>query len=123
MLPSSLSTIRTKALASLMAATAAALPFAGPASHANASGCAPSAAQPSLTGTGSAYALATIPCSGTWDISLRNNAGSVLGHAGGSASGNWAAGPYRCAGAIVHTFVWVNVGGTVYSDTSANIQC
>jgi hypothetical protein len=123
MLPSSLLAPRRKVLASLMAATAAALAFAGPASQANADVCAPSAYQPLLAGGGYAYAHAYIPCSGTWDISLRNNAGSVLGHAGGSAAGEYYVGQIRCAGAIVHTFVWVNVGGVVKSDTSTTIQC
>ena len=123
MLPLSPSRIRTKVLTSLMAATAAATAFAGPASPAYAASCTLSAKQPILGPGHTAYAEANIPCSGTWDLSLRNNAGTVLGHASGSAAGLWEAGPINCAGAIVHTFVWENVNGTVYSDTSTTIQC
>ena len=77
---------------------------------------------PSVSG-GSGIASADLPCSGSYTIKLVNNAGSTLGSASGSGSGHIQTPSTRCAGAIVHTFVTVNVGGTNLSDTSGTIQC
>ena len=125
MLPSSLSAPRTKALASAIVATAAAALFVGPASHAHASGCAPVANTPFVSG-GSGIAEAFLPCGGTYEIYLRNAAGTTLGSPNSgtlNSGGPVSTGSIRCAGAIVHTFVWVNVNGSVSSDTSGSVQC
>jgi hypothetical protein len=125
MVPLSLSTRRTKALALLIPAAAATVVFAGPAPHVHAWGCAPVASVPSINTSRQGTAKAYLPCGGTYSISLVNNAGTTLGspHSDNSPAGNVSVGPIACAGAIVHTFVWVNVAGTVTSDTSGTTPC
>ena len=119
----SLSARRTRAFTLTIAAGLAVL-FVAPPAHAHASGCAPVAYTPSLVGGHQAQAAAKLPCYGTFEISLRNAAGSTLGSPhSGSGIGNVFTDDINCAGAIVHTFVWVNVSGSVYSDTSGSVQC
>jgi hypothetical protein len=116
-----LSLPRTKTLAVLVTAAAASVVFAGSPTQAGAS-CAPVAHTPSVSG-GTGIASADLPCSGSYTIRLVNNAGSTLGSASGTGSGHIQTPSTVCAGAIVHTFVTVNVGGTNLSDTSGTIQC
>jgi hypothetical protein len=125
MVPLSLSTRRTQALASLITAAVATVVFVGPTPHVHASGCAPVASVPSINSSRQGTAKAFLPCGGTYSISLVNNAGTTLGspNSGTTGAGNVSVGPIACAGAIVHTFVWVNVNGSVSSDTSGTTQC
>lgn len=113
---------RTKALAVLVTAAAASVVFAGSAPQARASGCAPQAYTPGVAG-GRGIALANLPCYGTYTINLVNNAGDVIRSDSGSASGGVQTLTTVCAGAIVHTFIYVNVGGTGMSDTSGTVPC
>jgi len=123
MLPISLSVPRAKALAAVITAATASIVFAGTPSHAHASGCAPVASVPSVSG-GAGFALGYLPCGGSYTVSLVNNAGSTLASSSGSSGAGYVTtGTTRCAGAIVHTFIYVNVNGAGMSDTSGTIQC
>jgi hypothetical protein len=98
--------------------------------NAYASGCSPTADTPVVT-SGNGYARGAVTggsCSGSWTgkIELRNGAGSTLSSADISGNGqrtglqtNFAV----CNGANVHTFIWINDGGTVKSDTSGAVSC
>ena len=121
-MPLSIPTSRAKALAVVITAVAASVVFAGTASQSHAAGCAPQAYTPG-TGGGYGIALGYLPCSGSYTIKLVNQAGSVLQSDSGSANGGVQTANTVCAGAIVHTFLWVNVNGTVMSDTSGSVQC
>jgi hypothetical protein len=63
----------------------------------------------------------------SYDLRLKNNAGNTLGSpTTGAAQGNTliVQSGRSCAGAIVHTFVYVNVDGAGKSDTSGtNSDC
>jgi hypothetical protein len=61
----------------------------------------------------------------SYSIYLRNHAGSDLTSAsGGPFTGNRLLGTnwVGCAGAVLHTFLYMNVGGTGKSDTSGEIS-
>lgn len=59
-----------------------------------------------------------------YTVSLVNNAGSTLAtESGTSGAGYVTTGTTGCAGAILHTFIYVNVNGAGASDTSGTIQC
>jgi hypothetical protein len=80
---------------------------------------------PTVSG-GSGYASGYLPCGGSFTIRLVNNAGTTLGSpvsgtlsGAGAVSTPWIA----CSGAIVHTFLYVNINGTGMSDTSGTKQC
>lgn len=122
MLPMFLSAPRSKTAATAIAAVAASVVFAGTGSQADASGCAPEAYTPGVAG-GWGIALANLPCSGTYEIRLVNNVGNVIRKDTGTASGGVQTSNTVCAGAIVHTFITVNVGGTNMSDTSGTVPC
>ena len=122
MLPMSLSAHRVKALAALVTAVTASAVFAGGGSQADAAGCAPTAYTPGVSG-GYGIALANLPCSGSYTIRLVNNAGNVLSSASGTGSGGVQTSNTVCAGAIVHTFIYVNVNGVGMSDTSGTVPC
>jgi hypothetical protein len=124
MLPLSLSTPRVKTATTLLSALAASAAFIAAAPHAHASACSPQAYVPSVSG-GYGYAQGYLPCGGSFTIRLANNAGSSLGETSNSCSSacGLSYGPVRCAGAIVHTFIYVNVNGVGMSDTSGTIQC
>ena len=125
MLPLSLSTPRVKTLATLFTAAAASVAFMTAAPDAaTASVCSPQAYVPSVSG-GYGYAQGYLPCGGSFTLRLANAAGSSLGETSSSCSSACGVsyGPIRCAGAIVHTFLYVNVGGSGMSDTSGSIQC
>jgi hypothetical protein len=96
--------------------------FAGTGSQADASGCAPTAYTPGVGG-GWGIALANLPCTGSYTIRLVNNAGNILREDSGTGSGGVQTSNTVCAGAIVHTFIYVNVGGTGMSDTSGTVPC
>jgi hypothetical protein len=123
MLPISLSSPRIKTLA-LFTAAVASTAFVAAAPHAGASVCSPQAYVPSVGG-GYGYAQGYLPCGGSFTIRLANNAGTSLGETSSSCASacNLSYGPIRCAGAIVHTFLYVNVSGSGMSDTSGGIQC
>ena len=124
MLPLSLSARRGKMLATLCTAAAATAAFLAAAPHSHATGCLPVAIQPA-TGGGYGYAQGHLPCGGSYTIRLANNAGTALSEHSASCSGAcdllW--GPTACTGAIVHTWLYVNVNGTGMSDTSSTRQC
>ena len=124
MLPRSLPAPRVKALATMFTAAAASAAFLVLAPAAHASVCSPQAYVPSVSG-GYGYAQGYLPCGGSFTIRLANNAGTSLGETSSSCSSgcNLSYGPIRCAGAIVHTFLYVNVNGVGMSDTSGTIQC
>jgi hypothetical protein len=123
MLPMFLSTSRTKALAAMITAATASVVFAGAAPHAHASGCAPVAHTPSVSG-GLGFAYADLPCSGAYTIRLVNNAGNTIGAPySDTGAGGVQTSTTSCAGAIVHTFIYVNVNGVGMSDTSGTVQC
>lgn len=95
--------------------------------------CHPSAQVPNVSyPSGQAWAIVD-PCGSGWNYSihLKNRAGDTLG--GGPDSGYASAyggntyiyGAWLgCAGAYVHTFFYMNVGGTGKSDTSGeNSNC
>jgi hypothetical protein len=121
-MPISLSASRTKALAAVITAAAASVVFAGTGSQADASGCAPTAYTPGVGG-GYGIALGYLPCSGSYTIRLVNNAGNILSQDSGTASGGVQTSNTVCAGAIVHTFIYVNVNGVGMSDTSGTVPC
>src|SRR4051812_43656140 len=108
-----------------MGATAGALALTGPAPAAHAvSSCAPLATL-HVEG-GQATVTAYFGCGGTGAIRVVNRAGDQLG------SGTSVSCPgfdctrqtvATCSGAIVHGFAWVNVNGTVYSNTTGEQQC
>jgi len=124
MLPLSLSTTRVKRIATLSAAVAAAAAFLVAAPPADPTGCLPVAIQPA-TGGGYGYAQGHLPCGGSFTIRLANNAGNSLYEKSSSCPGacDISYGPIYCAGAIVHTWLYVNVNGTGMSDTSSTRQC
>ena len=124
MLPLSLSTPRVKRIATLSAAVAASAAFLVAAPHADSTGCAPVAIQPA-TGGGNGWAQGHLPCGGSFTIRLANNAGNSLYEKPGSCPGacDLYYGPIACSGAIVHTWLYVNVNGTGMSDTSSTRQC
>jgi hypothetical protein len=98
--------------------------------NAYAANCTPTASTPAVS-SGNGYARGAVlggSCSGSWTgkIELRNGAGSTLSSADISGNGqrtglqtNFAV----CNGANVHTFMWINDGGTVKSDTSSAVSC
>jgi hypothetical protein len=122
MLAMSLSKPRAKALAAVITAATASVVFAGTGSQADAAGCAPTAYTPGVGG-GWGIALGHVPCNGSYTIKLVNNAGNVLASSSGTGSGGVQTSNTVCAGAIVHTFIYVNVNGVGMSDTSGTVQC
>jgi hypothetical protein len=124
MLALSLSTPPVKTLTTLLTAAAASAAFLAAAPHSHATGCLPEAIQPA-TGGGNGWAQGYLPCGGSFTIRLVNNAGSTLGEKSNSCPGacNIQLGPIKCSGAIVHTWLYVNVNGTGMSDTSSTRQC
>jgi len=94
--------------------------------------CTPTAYSPAVDyGSRLGQAVGETTCdagapSWSYSIYLRNHAGSTLGNpaTGGPFTGNrllstdWTS----CAGAIVHTFLYINVGGAGKSDTSGEVS-
>lgn len=110
------------AIATLAAVSACAL-ASPPTASSHIMACVAFAQQPDVY-NGEAYAAGgfTNPCThANWyyDISLKNNANSTLqedtgyGSYGNQYDGSW----HGCAGAIVHTFIWINDNGNVTSDS------
>jgi hypothetical protein len=124
MLPLFLSTPRAKRLTTLFTAAAASAAFLAAAPHSQATGCLPVAIQPA-TGGGNGWAQGHLPCGGSFTIRLANNAGNSLGDKPGSCNSacDIQFGPIWCSGAIVHTWLYVNLNGTGMSDTSSTRQC
>jgi hypothetical protein len=124
MLPLSRSAPHIKRLATLCTAIAASAGFLAAAPHTDATGCLPVALQPA-TGGGYGYAQGHLPCGGSFTIRLANNAGNALSEHSASCPGacDLVWGPTACTGAIVHTWLYVNVNGTGMSDTSSTRQC
>ena len=124
MLPLSLSAPRAKRLTTLCTAAAASAAFLAGTPHSQATGCLPVAIQPA-TGGGYGYAQGHLPCGGSFTIRLANNAGNSLYEKSSSCPGacDISYGPIACSGAIVHTWLYVNVNGTGMSDTSSTRQC
>jgi hypothetical protein len=122
MLP--LSASRVKPLATLFTVVAASAGFLAAAPHSAATGCLPVAIQPA-TGGGYGYAQGHLPCGGSFTIRLANNAGNSLYEKSSSCASacDISYGPIYCAGAIVHTWLYVNINGTGMSDTSSTRQC
>jgi hypothetical protein len=113
----------------LVAAALAVVSVPAPPAHASAA-CIPHAQVPQIFPSRIGEAWATLSCTGSYnsiyyDIKLVNASGNVLAH----STGNWAgisetvAASGGCAGAIVHTFVWINVDGQVASSTSGSVGC
>lgn len=91
--------------------------------------CTPAALVPSNAGGGGWFARANINCTGSvsWvgQIKLVKSDGTVLevdAIAGSNSLSVFTDPPRACSGSV-HTFVWINVDGTVKSDTSANVGC
>jgi len=125
MLPLSLSTPRVKTVTTLLTAAAASVAFVAAAPHSQATGCLPVAIQPA-TGGGNGWAQGHLPCGGSFTIRLANNAGTALAPDKQSTCNSACDiqyGPIWCSGAIVHTWLYVNVNGTGMSDTSSTRQC
>jgi hypothetical protein len=99
----------------------------GTAAHAG--GCAPVAKVPTVDqSVHRGYAHAVVPCAGSsYSVSLVNAAGTTLGSpaTGTTNNSNQAVqtSNIACAGAYVHTFIWINIGGVVMSDTSGDVLC
>ena len=92
--------------------------------------CAPTAYVPVISGSQTqAKGLGTCePGAPTWQytIKLVNRAGSTLAETtGGPWSGSHAVNTstVSCAGAYVHSYLYMNVGGTGKSDTSGEVGC
>lgn len=111
---------------------------ATPASPRSLATCSPTARVPAVwppggigTNPWDGYALGDVNCdsgapSWYYTIRLANHAGSTLTESsGGPASGGSqvSTATVVCTGAIVHSFLYINVGGTGKSDTSGEVNC
>jgi hypothetical protein len=93
--------------------------------------CTPDARVPVVyTGSRTGYADGYVWCgaylSYTYTIRMVNRAGSALITKTGSYGGgtqSWNTPTVSCAGAWVHTFLYINVGGAGKSDTSGDTYC
>jgi hypothetical protein len=118
-------------LAAAVAAILAASATAPSASSRSFATCNPNAYVPILDVGRTAYARGFTSCDAgapSWNYTIRlaNHAGDVLTQASGgpvNGSSTVSTAATGCAGAIVHSFLYINVGGTGKSDTSGEISC